>query len=64
MIEECVDVPPGHRSRPLQFAGCRFPRKGSMLAVRWYLRYALSYRDAEERLPERGPVVDHVIVYQ
>ncbi len=25
-----------------------------MLAVRWYLRYALSYRDVEELLDERG----------
>ncbi len=25
-----------------------------LLAVRWYLRYALSYRDLEELLAERG----------
>jgi transposase-like protein len=25
-----------------------------MLAVRWYLRYGLSYRDVEELLAERG----------
>ena len=25
-----------------------------MLAVRWYLRYGLSYRDVEELLIERG----------
>ncbi|SBW17871.1 transposase [Candidatus Protofrankia californiensis] len=36
-----------------------------MLAVRWYLRYALlSYRDVEELLAERGLVVDHVTVYR
>ncbi len=35
-----------------------------MLAVRWYLRYALSYRDVEEILAERGLVVDHVTVYR
>ncbi|SBW22966.1 transposase [Candidatus Protofrankia californiensis] len=35
-----------------------------MLAVRWYLRYALSYRDAEELLAERGLIVDHVTVYR
>ncbi len=33
-----------------------------MLAVRWYPRYALSYRDVEELLAERGLVVDHVTV--
>ena len=35
-----------------------------MLAVRWYLRYSLSYRDGEERLAERGVAVDHVTVYR
>jgi transposase, IS6 family len=27
------------------------------LAVRWYLRYGLSYRDVEELLAERGITV-------
>ncbi|SBW22928.1 transposase [Candidatus Protofrankia californiensis] len=35
-----------------------------MLAVRWYLRYALSYRDIEELLAERGLLVYHVTVYR
>ena len=35
-----------------------------MLAVRWYLRYGLSYRDVEELLAERGVQVDHVSVYR
>jgi transposase-like protein len=34
------------------------------VAVRWYLRYGLSYRDVEELLAERGIEVDHVTVYQ
>jgi transposase, IS6 family len=34
------------------------------VAVRWYLRYALSYRDVEELLAERGIEVDHVTIYQ
>jgi hypothetical protein len=33
-------------------------------AVRWYLRYGLSYRDVEEPLAERGAEVDHVSVYR
>ena len=35
-----------------------------MLAVRWYLRFALSYRDVEELLAERGLDVDHVTIYR
>jgi hypothetical protein len=35
-----------------------------VLAVRWYLRFGLSYRDVEELLTERGVVVDHVPVYR
>src|SRR5436305_10741705 len=46
------------------FAGFRFPRDVIMIAVRWYLRYGLSYRDVEELLAERGIVVDHVSVYR
>jgi transposase-like protein len=34
------------------------------LAVRWYLRYDLSYRDVEELLAERGIIVDHVTIYR
>jgi hypothetical protein len=30
------------------------------MAVRWYPRYGLSYRDVEELLAERGIEVDHV----
>jgi transposase-like protein len=35
-----------------------------MVAVRWYLRYGLSYRDVEELLAERGIEVDHVTIYR
>ena len=35
-----------------------------MLAVRWYLRYGLSYRDVEGLLAERGIIVDHVTIYR
>jgi transposase-like protein len=35
-----------------------------VLAVRWYLRFGLSYRDLEELLTERGVEVDHVTVYR
>jgi IS6 family transposase len=45
-------------------AGYRFPREVIAVAVRWYLRYSLSYRDVEELLAERGIDVDHVTVYR
>jgi transposase-like protein len=35
-----------------------------VVAVRWYLRYGLSYRDVEELLAERGIAVDHVTIYR
>ncbi len=38
----------------------RFPREVISVAVRWYLRFGLSYRDVEELLAERGVTVDHV----
>jgi transposase-like protein len=33
------------------------------VAVRWYLRYGLSYRGVEELLAERGVTAGHVTVY-
>ena len=44
--------------------GYRFPREVVAVAVRWYLRYGLSYRDVEELLAERGIDIDHVTVYR
>jgi hypothetical protein len=35
-----------------------------VLAVRWYLRFGLSYRDVDELLAERGIDVDHVTVHR
>ena len=58
------------RSRPVPevpssaFKGFRFPPEIIVLALRWYLRYGLSYRDVEELLGERGIEVDHVTVYR
>ncbi|HUK72564.1 MAG TPA: IS6 family transposase, partial [Streptosporangiaceae bacterium] len=44
------------------FPGFRFPREVIAVAVRWYLRYGLSCRDAGELLAERGITVDHVTI--
>jgi transposase-like protein len=46
------------------FGGFRFPPEVIVVAVRWYLRYCLSYRGVEELLAERGVEVDHVTVYR
>jgi transposase-like protein len=46
------------------FAGFRFPQEVIILAIRWYLRFGLSYRDVEELLAERGVQVDHVTIYR
>src|SRR5947207_15483861 len=48
------------RSRPVAavpssaFKGFRFPPEIIVLALRWYLRFGLSYRDVEELLAERA----------
>jgi DNA-binding FrmR family transcriptional regulator len=46
------------------FAGFRFPREVISLAVRWYLRSGLSYRDVAELLADRGITVDHVTMHR
>ena len=48
----------------MAFAGFRFPADVILLAVRWYLRFGLSYRDLEELLAERGVEADHVTLYR
>jgi transposase, IS6 family len=48
----------------IAFAGFCFPPEVIVLSVRWYLRFALSYRDVEELLAERGIQVDHTTVYR
>jgi len=46
------------------FAGFCFPSDVIVLAIRWYLRFSLSYRDVEGLLAERGIEVDHVTIYR
>jgi IS6 family transposase len=58
-----VKVSSGPRASGSAFAGFRFPAEVIVVAVRWYLRYGLSYRDVEELLLERGVEVDHVTVF-
>lgn len=45
------------------FSGYHFPDEVIALAVRWYLRYRLSYADVVEWLAERGILVDASTIY-
>ena len=69
LMDEAVAVEYHRLIRPIQppksaFAGYRFPPEVILIAVRWYLRYGLSYRDLEELLAERGVEVDHVTLFR
>jgi len=56
--------PRPHQAPSSAFAGYRFPPEVITLAVRWYLRFGLSFRDVEELLAERAIEVDHVTVFR
>jgi transposase, IS6 family len=51
-------------SDPSLFKWRHFQADIILCAVRWYLRYALSYRDVEELLRERGVSVDHTTIFR
>jgi transposase, IS6 family len=51
-------------SNPNPFKWRHFEAEIILLCVRWYLRYALSYRDLEEMMRERGLHVDHTTIYR
>ena len=46
------------------FKGRHFEAEIIVVCVRWYLRYALSYRDLEELMAERNLGVDHVTIWR
>jgi transposase-like protein len=46
------------------FGGFRFPAEVILWAVRWYLRFPISYRDLERMLADRGVAVGHVSLYR
>ena len=58
--------PPRQAARAGSFGVRRVPVPPDviLLAVRWYLRYGLSYRDLEDVLAERGIDVDHVTLFR
>jgi transposase, IS6 family len=51
-------------NNPALFKWRHFEADIILCAVRWYLRYALSYRDVEELLRERGVSIDHTTVFR
>jgi transposase-like protein len=59
-------IRPTRRPAPLRsaFAGFRFPPEVIVMAVRWCLRFGLSYRDVEELPAERAIEVDHGRVHR
>jgi IS6 family transposase len=46
------------------FKGRHFQADIILICTRWYLRNALSYRDIEEMMIERGLSVDHTTIYR
>ena len=58
-----LDAPSGlFGLRPVKWR--QFEPEVILLAIGWYLRFSLSYRDVEELLAERGLSVDHVTVWR
>ena len=43
----------------ISFKGVHFPKDVILFAVFFYVRYAVSYRDLEEIMEERGVKIDH-----
>jgi transposase-like protein len=50
------------KPRPALFRWRHFEPDVIVCAVRWYLRFSLSYREVEELLMERGLPADHSTV--
>lgn len=46
----------------IDFKGVHYPKSVILFAVFFYVRYAVSYRDLEEIMAERGVTVDHAIL--
>jgi len=48
----------------VEFKGRWFAKEVILQCIRWYLAYALSYRDLEEMMAERGVSVDHSTIHR
>jgi transposase, IS6 family len=60
--EKEVSSMSNHSQKPFKWR--HFESGIILLCVRWYLRYALSYRDLEEMMAERGLSVDHTTIFR
>jgi transposase, IS6 family len=52
------------KPRPVAFKWRQLEPQLILMAVDWYLRFSLSYRDVEELLQVRGMSADHVTVWR
>ena len=52
------------KPRPVLFKWRHFEPEIIVCAVRWYLRFSLSYRDVEELLMERALPADHTTIWR
>ena len=52
------------KDRPALFHKRQFAAEIIVTCVRWYLRFALSLRDVEELMAERGLSVDHTTIWR
>ena len=52
------------RMTAISFDGRHFQSEMILQCVRWYLAFALSYRDIEEIMQERGFDVDHSTIHR
>src|SRR6266581_4217082 len=52
------------KPRPALFKWRHFEPEIIVCAVRWYLRFSLSYRDVEELLMERALPADHTTIWR
>ena len=52
------------RMTTISFNGRHFQGDMILQSIRWYLAYALSYRDIEEIMQERGFNVDHSTIHR
>ena len=51
-------------SKSSPFKWRQFEGEIILMCVRWYLRYALSYRDLKEIMGERGLAIDHTTIFR
>lgn len=49
-------------TKPVDFKWKHYGPEMILLAVRWYLRYSLSYRDLVEMMEERGLAIAHTTI--